>query len=206
MRPIHSCIFFQLHLNYYTWMQVQSVRRQLDLTRVEVLPGEYNRVDGVRVEIRNVPGMQNTKEVQWVGKKTELERNFLKEKGENALEVVTGRKDNSLVFRPSLWLPHFSCPYLRIECQQQSLKLVLNRTRHHFLIGMRILRVQTRFRDKIRKRVLQYPQRSILLSVLKSQLTLAQVLLQLVENKMYYFTFIYLVQLEPSLQEAVVST
>lgn len=110
-------------------------------------------------------------------KKTELERNFLKEKGENALEVVTGRKDNSLVFRPSLWLPHFSCPYLRVECQQQSLKLVLNITRNHFLIGMRILRVQTRIRDKIRKRVLQYPQRSILLSVLKSQLTLAQVLL-----------------------------
>lgn len=34
-----------------------------------------------------------------MGRKTELERNFLKEKGENALEVVTGRKDNSLVFR-----------------------------------------------------------------------------------------------------------
>ena len=44
----------------------------------------------------------------------ELERNFLK-KGENALEVVMGRKDNSLVFRPTLWLPHFSCPYLRVE-------------------------------------------------------------------------------------------
>ena len=69
MRPIHSCIFLQPHLNYYTWMQVQSVTRQLDLTKVEVLPGEYNRVDGVGVEIRNEPGMQNTKEVQWVWKK-----------------------------------------------------------------------------------------------------------------------------------------
>ena len=33
--------------------------------------------------------------------RNELERNFLKEKGENTLEVAMGRKDN-------LWLPHFS--------------------------------------------------------------------------------------------------